>query len=357
MPATDRGDNYISDLYRVVIETSDGQKRSVIVKCLPTAEYNLKFIRDACLFEKEILFYGETLQEMSDLLKIDNEPSITPKCLYIRDDSVLVFEDLLTLGYKIVDRRSGLDMEHCTWALKALARLHALSVSLPSEVLACKYPDTVYSGRDRAHAVNYIANSIELLAAKVEKWSGFERFGSKLREIAPGANDRIINLFECPSSFRVLNHGDVWVNNMMFRYDENKKVTGIKLLDFQMCRFVSPAFDLHYFFSTSLAENIRLYNLEQLVKEYHREFCRYVGLLGKAPVLTLDELKAELDKNAFFGLISACLMLPVVLSDPEDTPDLGTITTRETELECHSGFHFQHQFKNILLYFEEKGII
>ena len=57
----------------------------------------------------------------------------------------------------------------------------------------------------------------------------------------------------------VLNHGDFWINNMMFQYDGTATTNpqDIRLVDLQICRFSSQALDLQYFVVTSIQEQVR----------------------------------------------------------------------------------------------------
>lgn len=64
-----------------------------------------------------------------------------------------------------------------------------------------------------------------------------------------------------PNGINVLNHGDFWINNMMYKYDddddESLRPRDIRLVDLQLVRFSSPCLDLQYFITTSAQQEVR----------------------------------------------------------------------------------------------------
>lgn len=345
------GNNYISEIYRVIIETSDHQVRSVIVKCLPTAEYNLKFIADSRLFEKETLFYSETLPAMYNVEaahSVKLEP-LAPECFYSERDSLLLLEDLNAAEFKMPDRLQGLTLDETVLAVEALARFHALTLDLPD--LEELYPDTLYCGKDFEHASRYVANGVTALAAAVETWPGCRELGLRLRETARTAHSRAVNLLESKESpVRVLNHGDFWTNNIMFRRDAcTGRPVDVRLLDFQMLRYGSPALDLQILFNTSVQEVVRHDLRDTVLKRYHDAFSRTCKRIGRDTPISLEQLHAEMERNAFFGFLNACLMLPVVLAERGQPPDLGHLASNpDAKLDCHCVSRFRKQFQRIL---------
>lgn len=345
------GDNFISDIYRVLIETSDGRQRRLIVKCLPTAEFNLKFIEESCLFQKEIDFYTKTLPAMYECENIKTRGKrelLTPICFSIKDDSILLLEDLSALGFRMSDRRRGLDFDECSLSLETLARFHALTVNVKG--LDALYPDTLYCGRNFQHASRFVFNGILTLASAVTTWPGYEEIGEKLRKFASNAHDRVVTLFDSKlSPLMVLNHGDFWTNNIMFhRVSPDKPPTSVRFLDFQMCRYGSPALDLLYFLYTSVSEEVRHELRPRIVKLYHEALCREIG--HELENFSLEQLNAEMKRNQLYGFVSACLMLPAVLAEPGQDPDFGRLANKSDTgaLECQSGKNFRRQFQRIL---------
>ena len=107
---------------------------------------------------------------------------------------------------------------------------------------------------------------MEAVAKAVDSWPGYaERYSQKLRAMAEIILDRIVQITRRDDNdFNVLNHGDLWINNMVFRYSDVPE--DLRFLDFQVTHFSSPVIDLQLFFSTSLSEEVREYHLDRLME-------------------------------------------------------------------------------------------
>lgn len=61
---------------------------------------------------------------------------------------------------------------------------------------------------------------------------------------------------------------DYWNNNMMFLRDDQNKIVGHVILDFQVVRYNSPALDIGNFMYTSMQPEVRRAHLPELLSLY-----------------------------------------------------------------------------------------
>lgn len=229
------GDNFASLLLRVTASVAGSGARHLIVKALPSGDLRETLVA-AGLFARERAVY-DALPAMYALWP-GASLTLTPRCLPAVREDTLVLEDLRPLGYRMVDRRRQLDAAHCHVALRALARFHALSVALHRRRPRAMEPfrEGLYTASRRDCVHTFLCGAIASLAGVVETWDGFGRFGDKLRHLADTAVDRIIDVVKPdPDALCVLNHGDFWINNILFRYhQETGEVVDVRFVDFQV---------------------------------------------------------------------------------------------------------------------------
>ena len=162
----------------------------------------------------------------------------TAKCLYYHSGSpayALVLDDLKEKGFRMADRTVGLDMQHCLLVMKTLARSHAASAVLHLKDPEIFKPfDESFDSKRQRKTLGLIFHSVmESLAKEVEKWPIYkDRFASKLHRVADNGVDFMIKVLEKnDDDFNVFIHGDLWLNNMMFRYsDDTQEVADVRYI-------------------------------------------------------------------------------------------------------------------------------
>lgn len=164
--------------------------------------------------------------------------------------------------------------------------------------------------------------------------------------------------------FNVLCHGDLWSNNVMFKYNEDTgKVEECLLVDLQMCFFNTPMLDLQYFIFSSVQQEIRLEKIDHMIQYYHQQLVASMKSLGckKAPPKLLDLHKDFLDVGKY-GVMAAFGTLTIAVVPPGDDADVATIMNDD-----EAGENFQRRLHNnptyvkimdeLVPYFEMKGLM
>lgn len=183
---------------------------------------------------------------------------------------------------------------------------------------------------------NVFAKGLDLVIQLVRTWPGFEVTAKKMQKIA----DNVINKLDAhcnqkTAGFKVLNHGDLWVNNLLFKYDKGVPVD-LVFVDYQMSFYSSPGIDINYFLNTSPRLEVRQHSRDELIKSYYLEFSKTLKLLDDAswttPLISLDEMKQEIGTREFFGFMASVGILPIVLMDKETAKDanMESLTCDET---------------------------
>jgi hypothetical protein len=191
----------------------------------------LQFTSDSGVFEREAGAVITIIPAVYRLLD-DKSPGefkpCAPRCLYYHSGSptsVIVLEDLKEQGFRMSDRRVGLDMKHCLLVMKTLAQSHAASavLHLKDPEIFKPFGESFFCERQRKFTELFFQSSMQSLAKEVEKWPLYsDRFACKLHRLADKAADFVIKDMERnDDDFNVFVHGDLWLNNLMFRYSDD----------------------------------------------------------------------------------------------------------------------------------------
>lgn len=137
-PGSGRGDNYTSMLYRV---RAKGRKQSkgedwskyecaIIYKILPESKKRREAFKSELLFRNEVAFYKYVWPALDRLQSSGRRVFSGVPRIYAARADLIAMEDLRVRGFKMADRRKGLEVENLRLVLKALAGFHALSLTL-----------------------------------------------------------------------------------------------------------------------------------------------------------------------------------------------------------------------------------
>ena len=226
---TKKGDNYASLVTSVKVKYKlDGKSSDVVyvVKINTGKTFGDSDLLEIA-FRKECNFFLDIAPQINSVLKEIGHAEINiPKCFHAsleKGKEVIFLEDLRAKGYKMADRKQGLDKAHTTLVLRELARLHAASLLVqsktPDEDLREKYPllkkDWTYLIRNYDSVLNMLKESAKLSQTIINKVGGYERANAWIDTIIPKIRETSVQTEHILP--RVVCHGDCWNNNLLFR--------------------------------------------------------------------------------------------------------------------------------------------
>lgn len=239
VPGSAKGDNYIGVLYRVTVTSSDGRKLNLIVKLPPQNEVRREqFFAKEC-FLRESEFYDNVypmykkFQEEKGIDIVNEGFSKVPRVyasLIEAPFEGLFFEDLKALDFDMHDRLKDVRIEHVELLMKNLGKLHAIAFSIKDQKpeLMKEYKEIrdiflMRNSEKEMAAMNgwftslkgQVLGSLEGLDdPELTKKVG-EFFEDNFHEMLAKGIDK-----ESAEPYAILNHGDCWNNNLMYRNDK-----------------------------------------------------------------------------------------------------------------------------------------
>jgi hypothetical protein len=229
------GDNYLGDIYRIVIigkrECGTEASFKVILKSCPSNEELRKTIRVDLIYRREILMYSTFLPKLDQFQACieDGDRFHFAKLYRGNCDSgneLLIMEDLGEKGFITHDRLKPLDYDHLSMIMKNLARFHAASFALKA-----KYPDlykVICEARAKFSDFGESADTImDKFKPGIKKILDGQPYEEKVEFLLENCTEEYKIFFnpELSQPYDVICHGDCWTNNFLFKY----KVGGISM--------------------------------------------------------------------------------------------------------------------------------
>lgn len=303
--ATNKGDNYASEMFRIVLNyTRDGfseEKRIILKKDHDNEDVN-KFFADYNLYSTEIDYYRLYLPEFEKILQRAGENiQLSPRLIY-HEDPVFIMEDMAPQNYRTVSRDDRFDIQTAKLVLAKLAKYHAASMiyNKQSGGALQKLKGTLFDVKDGFLTV--LLKKMDILLEDMDTWGeDFAPIIPKLIYIRTHYTE-IGQQYIIPNEdFGVFLHGDAWLNNILVRFSDQKPVD-VLLIDLQISFWSSPAYDLLYFIFTSLNEDAYQNCFDELIKHYYDHLSVTLKALNFSPVPSLMKLHLDIQCRLVHGI-------------------------------------------------------
>ncbi|XP_028132478.2 uncharacterized protein LOC114327960 isoform X2 [Diabrotica virgifera virgifera] len=318
---------YLSDINLVTVSYLTENNKPETLNLIVKHDFYKKSPLIALAFRIETHIYKTVLETFNQFLESKNLPSLNVIPRYFdsftdENAQVIITENIVKLGYRLMDRIACADMNHCYVLLEAYAKFHALSFALkdqqPEKFKALCDTEEFYSVYidDQRDSIRKDITEIN----KLFKRKGDEDLANKLEQELKNRFTGKISL-DSEEEQAVFVHGDNWNHNHMFLYDDNgcQIPNSVMLLDWQLSGIRSPAQDLSNFLFLTCSQK-ELNQLENLLHIYHDALTDRLKLLGSSTNLfTFDDLKRHWKEHSSSGLLSMVIDLNIAVKEDQDS--------------------------------------
>lgn len=156
----------------------------------------------------------------------------------------------------------------------------------------------------------------------VKKWKGFEQIANKLSQYCKNIRENLLKtMHPIKNEIKVLNHGDPWVNNFLFKYNEQQMPSDVIFVDFQLSHWGSPGIDLNYFFYTSCSLEDLVLNREKLLKAYYESFEATLRSNDWINIPSFEDLEKCVLQRESYGFFASFAILPIISLNKQASQD------------------------------------
>ncbi|XP_055641323.1 uncharacterized protein LOC129778453 [Toxorhynchites rutilus septentrionalis] len=372
-PALAKGENYSADILRVKINYVTGSKnhriQTYIIKSALTSEGMADILEEYDMFHREIAVYNNILPKVEQMLaNVGYTRKLAPIAHVVcaENPKHFIFEDLALQGFQNADRKQGLTYKQLEMVLEKISKFHAATAFLYSrdEESMCDH-NYRNINEEIQHLYPLFENGVVSTAEQAAKWPTTSKtIAKKLSKLEKTVIAKGCNVYtRDDTSFNVLNHGDLWVNNVMFKFDSRKNLIDSILVDYAVGFFGSPAIDLSYLLFTSSCNDVTTDQFDLLLQFYHSQLVDCLMKLGYTKTLpTLLDIQVDMLRKGFVGIMFATFLIPLRLMEDTTNADLGNLLSMSAEAvnfrrQIFSHPNYQCRMEYLLNYFDRKGYL
>lgn len=311
VPAVRKFVNFLSSVNRcnlkVILKNGRTAKKSIIIKTANADEVIDALNRRLGTFKNETIMYG-IFKEFEYLMEEyeDFEDVLWCKMIHHIPYTCIVLEDLKAKGFSIIGKEDIFDLEQGMVAIHALGRYHGMCKILEEMGLISPQEFRSWFIFDNYVHQKLYWGIVSLVEGIKKLWDpSWIPLVDKIKITKESFSERLKKLSGIDETkFNLLNHGDCHKNNILFKFDYNRRPIAVRFVDFQMVHYGSPCIDLAYYIYLSLQPPVRRDNFHLLMRTYYNSLLNTLDKYkykGNRP--SFDEIIEGTKKYSFIGLV------------------------------------------------------
>uniref|UniRef100_V9IMI2 CHK kinase-like domain-containing protein n=1 Tax=Apis cerana TaxID=7461 RepID=V9IMI2_APICE len=281
------GENYGSDMLAINVIVTRSPKNTeetlnLVAKLPPTSAFLLDLFNSPVSFKKEIQFYNSMAKEFMKL-QIEsgmNDSQLVPKFyggrLGLNPDkfdgqAVILLENLKCNGYITEDRIFGLDKKHTEFAIKCLAKMHALVIALKLKKpqLYNNIVTELLIEITNETTEKCLNDMIQKILIDLQNMEEIKPYMDNIKKSMEYCKEQSEKSKKVEEPWGTMIHNDFWVNNMMFKHDEQGEIIDMKIVDFQLNIYDYGVKDLIFFLISSANKDTLDNELDYMLDLYY----------------------------------------------------------------------------------------
>ncbi|KAL7289273.1 hypothetical protein TKK_0017207 [Trichogramma kaykai] len=286
------------------------------------------FMQEMGSFKKEVdlytIVFPEIMPNVSETKQQQqSKHAYVPQCFLGLEDEIIVLEDMAYSGFRMTNKFTPFDYEHSVVLMRTLGRFHAKSLvyetlekrSLYDDFAHCMH-ETLWPLKGKRSTSMFDA-AVKGLLALVDL---IEDLNDEQKRILKGSIETLSrnhakNLLPSRRFKNVLCHGDLWANNILYKYDDAGKPTACCLIDFQLARYNPPAHDILCFLQFSTNRTFRQEHLADLLDVYYGSLSSSLAerSLEAGDIFPRSELDDSVEELGLMCKMHGALNIPIML--------------------------------------------
>ena len=206
-------------------------------------------------------------------------------------------------------------------------------------------------------------NSLLECAHNAREWPTTKRTAEKLFKLEPNLMQKGCDVYTRDEhGFNVLNHGDLWVNNIMFKYQDGEP-TDVTFVDYSIGFFGSPGIDLSFLLFISCDSSVKEREWDILIQDYHTELVSSLKKLHyPRKIPTLTDIHIEILRKGIIGVMYSTFLIPLRLLEDTSQADYNGLLGNTDEARAFRKSLFGHpkyqeRMEYLLDYYDRKGFL
>ncbi|XP_058121455.1 uncharacterized protein LOC131282856 [Anopheles ziemanni] len=297
-------------------ESNVVESRQYFAKSLPYHDAVLKTaVEEWGIFRKEADLYSKIFQSYER--KPIDEMKWAPECFLARSD-LIVMEDLTKSGFRAMPFQTPFNDAHMKLVFDRLAQMHACSIQFEIEHLEGKSIGSLFNDEILFETTFtpksgwFVAGLKGIYAIALNRLANDASQRSAIKDQLWSVLEQSYTLVKCTNQFRsVIVHRDLWFNNILFKFAEKDdhftNPIDCVLVDFQLARYLPPAFDFMCALYQLTNRVQRKCSTDSYIEYYYESLQRKLisfGLNGRS-ILSRKEFERSLKYYRIVGLIWA----------------------------------------------------